>query len=75
MYEARKYTSGTSGMSAAMNGAVNVSIPDGWFPEFAEHKMNSFLINPSDTSLPNHIQDENDSNTLYNLLGKEILRL
>ena len=30
--------SGTSGMSAAMNGAVNVSTPDGWFPEFAKDK-------------------------------------
>ncbi len=27
--------SGTSAMTAAMNGTVNVSIPDGWFPEFA----------------------------------------
>ena len=26
--------SGTSGMSAAMNGAINLSIADGWHPEF-----------------------------------------
>ncbi|MBP6540775.1 MAG: alpha-glucan family phosphorylase, partial [Saprospiraceae bacterium] len=34
--------SGTSGMTAAMNGSVNFSIPDGWIPEFAKHGVNSF---------------------------------
>lgn len=29
--------SGTSGMTAAMNGSVNLSIPDGWIPEFSKH--------------------------------------
>jgi starch phosphorylase len=33
--------SGTSGMTAAMNGAVNVSINDGWIPEFSKHGINS----------------------------------
>src|SRR5688572_13367552 len=36
--------SGTSGMTAAMNGSINVSIPDGWVPEFAQPGKNSFLI-------------------------------
>ena len=31
--------SGTSGMSAAMNGAVN-GLPYGWFPEFDRDKIN-----------------------------------
>jgi starch phosphorylase len=65
--------SGTSGMSAAMNGAVNVSIPDGWFPEFAAHKENCFVIKPADISLPMHLQDEADANSLYELLEKEVL--
>lgn len=65
--------SGTSGMSAAMNGAVNLSIPDGWFPEFVRDKENGFVIPPADPSLPEHIQDEKDANTLYDLLEKEIL--
>jgi starch phosphorylase len=43
--------SGTSGMTAAMNGAVNLSIPDGWVPEFARDKINCFVINPSTGSL------------------------
>ncbi|RAV48634.1 hypothetical protein DIU36_28035 [Mucilaginibacter rubeus] len=36
--------SGTSGMSAAMNGCVNVSIPDGWFPEFVVDRVNGFVV-------------------------------
>ncbi len=65
--------SGTSGMAATMNGAVNVSIPDGWIPEFALHKKNCFVIPPADTGLPIHQQDEADANSLYDLLEKEIL--
>ncbi len=67
--------SGTSGMSAAMNGAVNVSMPDGWFPEFAKDKINSFIIPPADQNLPAHLQDEADANSLYDLLEKEIIPL
>jgi starch phosphorylase len=40
--------SGTSGMAAAMNGAINLSIPDGWIPEFAVDLQNCFTIEPSD---------------------------
>jgi len=38
--------SGTSGMTAAMNGAINLSLPDGWVPEFAKDKENCFVIQP-----------------------------
>jgi starch phosphorylase len=67
--------SGTSGMSAAMNGCVNVAIPDGWFPEFAKDKINSFVIPLPDKSNPEHIQDDIDSNNVYDLLEKEVLPL
>ena len=67
--------SGTSGMSAAMNGAANVSIPDGWFPEFAKDKINSFIIPPVANNLPVHQQDEADANSLYDLLEKEVIPL
>ena len=66
-------TMDTSGMSAAMNGAVNVSISDGWFPEFAKDKINSFIIPLPDHNLPVHQQDEADANSLYDLLEQEIL--
>jgi starch phosphorylase len=65
--------SGTSGITAAMNGAVNVSLPDGWFPEFARDKINSFVIPPCDISLPDHQQDDADASSLYHLLETEIL--
>jgi glycogen phosphorylase len=63
--------SGTSGMTAAMNGAVNVSIPDGWFPEFSHPDINSFLIPPSDMSLSDHEQDSRDAETLMDVLEKK----
>jgi glycogen phosphorylase len=65
--------SGTSGMSAAMNGAVNVSMPDGWFPEFAKDKENSFIVPGSDPGLPVHQQDESDACSLYDLLENEVI--
>ena len=65
--------SGTSGMSAAMNGAVNVSTLDGWFPEFVNDKANSFSLPYTDTTLQNHVQDDIDASNLYQLLENEIL--
>jgi glycogen phosphorylase len=65
--------SGTSGMAAAMNGAVNVGLPDGWFPEFAKDKVNSFVVPPCDNNLPEHVQDDTDAASLYNLLENELL--
>ena len=65
--------SGTSGMAAAMNSAVNVGLPDGWFPEFSKDKINSFIIPPCDINLPEHIQDDLDAASLYQLLENEVL--
>ena len=67
--------SGTSGMTAAMNGAINLGFPDGWFPEFARDKINSFVIPPCDTSLPEHVKDDTDAAGLYQLLETEVLPL
>lgn len=65
--------SGTSGMSAAMNGAVNVSIPDGWFPEFVKDGENGFVIPPANSSLPAYEQDEADAESMYNLLENIVI--
>ena len=65
--------SGTSGMTAAMNGTINVSLPDGWFPEFAKDKINSFVIPPCDSSLTEDVQDDLDTASLYHLLEAEII--
>lgn len=65
--------SGTSGMTAAMNGAINFSVQDGWIPEFGLHGENSFLLPIVDASLPDYMQDEIDYNHLMQILEKEIM--
>ena len=65
--------SGTSGMTAAMNGSVNLSIPDGWIPEFARHGKNSFVIEPADRNLSEHEQNIIEANRIFDILEKEIL--
>ncbi|WP_127127434.1 alpha-glucan family phosphorylase [Pseudoflavitalea rhizosphaerae] len=65
--------SGTSGMSAAMNGAVNVSIPDGWFPEFIRDQENGFTIKPAKPSPHVYEQDDEDANNMYDLLEEVVI--
>jgi len=65
--------SGTIGMAADMNGALNVSIPDGWFPEFSHPGINSFLIPSADTLLSDHEQDSQDAEELMDVLEKKVL--
>lgn len=65
--------SGTSGMTAAMNGSINVSIPDGWVPEFSKHGENCFIITPAEDGNNVDQQDNTDNNNLLTLLEKEVL--
>jgi starch phosphorylase len=65
--------SGTSGMTAAMNASVNLSIPDGWVPEFAKHGKNSFIINPADDSLSPEARDKIEAKNLLSVLETEII--
>ena len=65
--------SGTSGMTAAMNGSINLSIPDGWVPEFAKHKHNSFLIQSAEDSLSQEARDGEEAKNLLDLLEHEII--
>jgi starch phosphorylase len=68
--------SGTSGMTAAMNGAVNCSTFDGWICEFANHGNNSFIVPPVDYSAMHvHEQDQYDLDQLYEILEKQVLPL
>jgi len=64
--------SGTSGMTAAMNGSVNLSIPDGWIPEFSKHGKNCFIISPAETDASDE-QDQIENDNLLTLLEKEIV--
>ncbi|HEX2938709.1 MAG TPA: alpha-glucan family phosphorylase, partial [Ruminiclostridium sp.] len=62
--------SGTSGMKAAMNGVLNLSVLDGWWPEGCEHGVNGWSIGggyQGDNS------DDNDSKSLYKVLKEEVI--
>ncbi len=66
--------SGTSGMTAAMSGAVNFSTFDGWICEFAKDGINSFIVPSADYEhMKQHEQDNYDMNHLYDILEKKIL--
>ncbi|MCX6074299.1 MAG: alpha-glucan family phosphorylase [Campylobacterales bacterium] len=65
--------SGTSGMTASMNGSIHFSTNDGWHPEFAKHGINSFSIPPIDHSTPIEVQDSEDNKNLMNILENEII--
>jgi starch phosphorylase len=65
--------SGTSGMTAAMNGSINLSLPDGWVPEFARNKVNSFVIPPADDSVPYPEKDHKECATLLDIIN-DVLR-
>ena len=66
--------SGTSGMTASMNAAVNLSTDDGWIPEFAKPGINSFVVPKVDyENMHTHDQDEYDLNKVYDLLENDII--
>jgi len=68
--------SGTSGMTAAMNGAVNFSTDDGWIPEFINHGNNGFVVPKADYANMNvHEQDDYDLKKIYEILEQQILPL
>jgi len=66
--------SGTSGMTAAMNGSINLSIPDGWVPEFARDVKNSFIIPRADTD-DHEEQARIENDYLLTMLEKQIVPL
>lgn len=65
--------SGTSGMTAAMNGSVNVSTNDGWIPEFQKDEKNSFVLPALDHTLPVWDQDKIDADNLYDILESKVI--
>jgi glycogen phosphorylase len=68
--------SGTSGMTASMNGAVNFSTDDGWVPEFANHGNNAFVVPKADyANMSTQEQDQYDLDKLYEILEGQILPL
>jgi starch phosphorylase len=65
---------GTSGMKAAANGALNLSILDGWWPE-AYDGTNGWAIDRGEEYEDTAYQDRVDAASLYDLLEKEVIPL
>jgi len=65
--------SGTSGMTAAMNGAINLSVADGWHPEFSIEGVNSFTIPPISHTLSIEEQDRIDNENLMSILENDVV--
>jgi len=66
--------SGTSGMKAAVNGGLNLSILDGWWDEaYAPHL--GWAIGRGENYDDYEYQDDVESQAVYNLLEKEVIPL
>jgi len=62
--------SGTSGMKAAMNGTLHLSILDGWWPEGCEHRVTGWAIGDDRVGQD---QDARDLEALYGTLEQDVL--
>jgi starch phosphorylase len=64
--------SGTSGQKAALNGVVNVSVLDGWWPE-AYNGANGWAVGEAREYSNQDEQDWNDAQHLYRILEQEVI--
>ncbi len=65
---------GTSGMKAAANGGLNLSILDGWWDEGYEPGL-GWAIGTSEENEDHDLQDRMDAMSLYRLLEEEVVPL
>lgn len=63
--------SGTSGMKAAMNGLLNLSVLDGWWDE-ADYVRTGWAIGQGETYDDPAYQDQVEANALYDLIEQEV---
>jgi starch phosphorylase len=66
--------SGTSGMKAALNGVLNVSVLDGWVGEAIRHQESGWLLDQvTGRPVEEWDQDEHDLEAFYKILLEEII--
>ena len=64
--------SGTSGQKAAVNGAINFSVLDGWWAEGYNQK-NGWTIGSDEEFTSYEVQDNADSKSMYDTLENKIM--
>ncbi|MEK7354303.1 MAG: alpha-glucan family phosphorylase, partial [Chloroflexota bacterium] len=67
--------SGTSGMKAALNGVLHLSIPDGWWREGYNGANGWSITSDFGPPTPGAAEDESDSKSLYRLLEEDVVPL
>jgi starch phosphorylase len=65
--------SGTSGMKAAMNGVLNMSILDGWWPEACDHGVNGWQFGDGYENKEEKKLDAHDQKAMYQVLLDQVI--
>lgn len=66
--------SGTSGMKAGINGVLNLSVLDGWWPEVYDG-TNGWAITAGELYKHSEFKERAEANQIYDLLEQEIAEL